>query len=90
MTLIVASSILGGVDDAGVSGSQNELDHLDAHIIGVVSGAFRRLTRGGREITVIGDDGWSASGWNRGRIGREVNEVLANSAGWNELAGTRG
>lgn len=71
--------------DACDSGSQNELDHLDAHLVGIVSGAFRRLSDGTREITVIGDGGWSASG----RFARrEVDAVLADPDGWNELAGT--
>jgi hypothetical protein len=70
--------------DACDSGSQNELDELDRYITGVVSGTFRRLSRRGREITVIGDDGWSA----RGRFGRgEVNGIIADPNGWDELTG---
>lgn len=70
--------------DACDSGSQDELDHLDVHILGIVSGAFRRLSDGGREITVIGDGGWSASGQ---FVRHEVDAVLADPAGWNELTG---
>jgi hypothetical protein len=71
--------------DACDSGSQNELDHFDEHLRGIVRGRFRRLTKGSRTITVIGDDGgWSASG----RFGRrEVDAVLADPRGWNELRG---
>lgn len=71
--------------DACDSGSQTELDYLDTHIVGIVTGVFRRLSDGTREITVIGDGGWSASG----RFARrEIDAVLADPDGWNELAGT--
>lgn len=107
LTLVVARSWIGDVDDAGVvlgvgdpavcvrffpdcgcdacdSGAQDELDHLDVHLRGVVSGRFRRLSDGKREITVIGDGGWSASG---GFARGEVDAVLAGGRGWTELAG---
>lgn len=76
--------------DACDSGSQNELDHLDSHILGVVTGSFRRLTHREAVITVIGDGGWSATGFSRTRrrIGRQVEAVLANPRGWNELTGS--
>jgi Family of unknown function (DUF6226) len=75
--------------DACDSGSQNELDHLDVHLLGIVTGSFRRLTRGKRVITVIGDGGWSASGFRSAarRIGHQVEAVLAEPHGWNELRG---
>jgi hypothetical protein len=75
--------------DACDSGSQNELDHLDAHMVGIVTGSFRRLSDGERVITVIDDGGWSASGFRSTgrRIGREVAAVLANPHGWDELTG---
>ena len=75
--------------DACDSGSQNELDHLDAHLRGIVTGSFRRLTRGKRVITVIGDGRWSASGFSTTarRIGHQVEAVLAEPNGWNELSG---
>jgi hypothetical protein len=41
--------------DACDSGSQDVLDELDEAIVGVVSGAFRRLASGDRVITVSGD-----------------------------------
>jgi len=74
--------------DACDSGSQNELDHLDTHMLAIVTGSFRRLVRGERVITVIGD-GWSASGFTRTgrRIGRQVEAVLAHPRGWHELTG---
>ena len=71
--------------DACDSGSQDELDELDRHIVGIVSGTFRRLTKGSREITVVDDHGWSASG---GFQRREVGRILADPTGWDELAGT--
>ena len=61
--------------DACDSGSQSELDELDRHVVGVVSGSFRRLTHGSREITVVDDHGWSASGQFKRR---EVEAVLAD------------
>jgi hypothetical protein len=75
--------------DACDSGSQNELDHLDTHLIAVVTGAFRRLTRGERTITVIEEGGWSASGFRTAarRIGHQVDAILANPNGWSELSG---
>jgi hypothetical protein len=75
--------------DACDSGSQNELDHLDTHLLGIVTGAFRRLTRGERTVTVIGDGGWSASGFRTTarRIGHQVEAVLADPNGWNDLRG---
>jgi hypothetical protein len=70
--------------DACDSGSQDEVDHLDERILGVVSGTFRRLSDSSRQITVVGENGWSGSGqFDR----REVEAVLANPTGWNELKG---
>ncbi len=71
--------------DACDSGSRDALDELDAHILGIVTGAFRRLTNRTREITVIGDGGWSGSGLHRRD---NVTTILANPTGWNELSGT--
>jgi hypothetical protein len=75
--------------DACDSGSHNELDHLDTHLLGIVTGAFRRLAHGDRIVTVIGDGGWSASGFGATdrRIGSQVEAVLANPDGWSELSG---
>lgn len=74
--------------DACDSGSQNELDHLDNHLRGIVTGSFRRLRDGERIITVIGD-GWSASDFRpmARRTWEEVEDVLAHPEGWDELTG---
>ena len=56
--------------DACDSGSQDELDELDRHVAGIVSGSFRRLTDGERQITVLDEHGWSASGLFRPSPGR--------------------
>jgi hypothetical protein len=70
--------------DACDSGSQDVLDELDEYVLGVVSGAYRRLWKGDREITVIAGVRWSASGlFARG----EVDAVLRRPDGWHELAG---
>lgn len=74
--------------DACDSGSQDVLDELDEAIVGVVSGAFRRLASGDRVITVLGADRWSASSGGSGRFGRgEVAEILADPTGWREVSG---
>ncbi len=70
--------------DACDSGSKDELDRLDQCLLGVVSGTFRRLSDGVREITVLGPDGWSASGgFSRG----EVDQVLADPTAWDDVSG---
>jgi hypothetical protein len=70
--------------DACDSGSQDVLDELDEYIFGVVSGAFRRLWSGDREITVIGGERWNASGnFERG----EVPAILVDPTGWLVLSG---
>jgi hypothetical protein len=71
--------------DACDSGSQDALDELDRHIAGIVSGTFRRLSRGSRTITVLDADGWSASGFSGGH--REVSAVLTDPTGWDEVSG---
>ena len=75
--------------DACDSGSQNELDHLDVHVLSVVTGSFRRLTDGRRVITVIGDGAWSAHGFSSPgvRIGRQVAAVLDDPHGWHDRRG---
>ncbi len=70
--------------DACDSGSQSELDDLERHIVGIVSGSFRRLTDGKREITVLDDDGWSASGQFQRHA---VEAILAEPSRWREFAG---
>jgi Family of unknown function (DUF6226) len=74
--------------DACDSGSQDVLDELDEAIVGVVSGAFRRLASGDRVITVIGTDRWSASSIGSGSFARgEVAGILAGPTGWREVSG---
>ena len=74
--------------DACDSGSQDVLDELDDAIVGVVSGVFRRLSSGDREITVMGTDRWRASSRGSGRFGRgEVAAILADPTGWREVSG---
>ena len=71
--------------DACDSGSQYPLDELDHYVLSVVSGAFRRLSSGAREITVFGDYGgpsWRASGgFQRG----EVRSIVSDPTGWDEV-----
>lgn len=71
--------------DACDSGSQDALGLVDDHILGVVSGVFRHLTRGSRTITVHSADGWSASG---AFDHNEVDRVLADPTGWDEVSGS--
>ena len=70
--------------DACDSGSQDVLNDLDAHLLGIVTGAFRRLSSGRSEITMVGDGRRSASdlppGIDRARI-------LADPIGWDEVSG---
>ena len=70
--------------DACNGGSQEELDRLDGLVCGVVSGAFRRLSRRDSEITVNGARGWSASGM---FDHHDIQRILAHPAGWDELVG---
>ena len=80
---------LVGIPDCGCdacdSGSQIEIDLVDDWIGGIVSGAFRRLSKGDRHITVIGADGWSAVGL-RGRDKPE--KIIADAKKWTELSGS--
>ncbi len=54
--------------DACDSGSQGALDELDEYVLGVVSGAYRKLWRGRRQITVYSKDHMSRSGFERRRV----------------------
>lgn len=51
--------------DACDSGSQAVLDELDEYVLGVVTGEYRRLRRGKRQITVSARDHLSWSGFDR-------------------------
>lgn len=80
--------------DACDGGSQGVLDELDRHVLGVVTGVFRRLSVPGRQITVIEPGSSSASSWMlpgswgaRGFRRGEVDAVLADPTGWDELTG---
>ena len=58
--------------DACDSGSQDALNELDEYVLGVVTGEYRRLRRGKRDITVYSHGHRSSSGfvgpWNLGRF----------------------
>lgn len=54
--------------DACDSGSQDALDVLDEYVLCVVTGAYRKLWRGRREITVFSDGHTSWSGFERRRV----------------------
>ena len=84
--------VIGWIPDCGCdacdSGSQDVLDELDEVIVGVVSGAFRRVVSGDRVITVIGTDRWNASSSGSGGFDRgEVARILADPTGWREVSG---
>ncbi|MEM7287992.1 MAG: DUF6226 family protein [Actinomycetota bacterium] len=70
--------------DACDSGSDADLEHLDAYIRGVVTGEFRRLRRGRQSITVIDPPGWMARGLRRVE---RVGAILANPDRWSETTG---
>jgi Family of unknown function (DUF6226) len=73
--------------DAWDSGSENELDHLDVHMLGIVTGSFRRLSSGKRVITVLGDDDWNASGFHTtARLIRPPGRGGSPRAAWLERA----
>ena len=54
--------------DACDSGSQGALEELDEYVLGVVTGAYRKLWRGRREITVYSDDSMGYSGFHKRRM----------------------
>lgn len=70
--------------DACDSGAQYELDQLDAHIISIVSGRFRRLTHRDQAVTVL-DDGWVECA---DLLPGHVAAVLADPEGWDEISGS--
>ncbi len=70
--------------DACDNGAQLDLDAVDNRLSSIVSGRYRRLTQGDRQITAEAGYGWSATGeWKAG----EVHAVLADPTGWHELSG---
>ena len=70
--------------DACDNGSNHELGQLDEWLEGVVSGVFRRLRKGKREIVVHNNNGWSGTNLRRRD---NVASILQNSKGWDELSG---
>ncbi len=69
--------------DACDSGSLDELEHLDTHMRGIVTGRFRHLSRSGAMVMTVGDGG-RASGLRRPL---RIEHVLANPTGWHEISG---
>lgn len=67
------------------SGSQDALDQLDEHVLGVISGQFRRLTKRDRTIVVESAHSWSASGEFQTE---EIEAVLTDPSGWREVSGS--
>lgn len=77
--------------DACDSGSDNELNWLDDLFAAVITGHYRRLDRGPVTITTgIGTPGtWSMTSTSGQSIDRtEVDDILADPEGWNELSGS--
>ncbi|MGH9086117.1 MAG: DUF6226 family protein [Acidimicrobiales bacterium] len=70
--------------DACDSGSSEAIDLVDDHVIGLITGQFRHLTDGARTIVVHSDSGWRAHGH---FADDEVDAVLADPLGWQELTG---
>ena len=69
--------------DACDSGSQDELDLLDQHLLAIVTGTFRQLRQGDRVITVVGDSRSTGNiDW------RRADRVLADPRGWEDISGT--
>ena len=66
--LILATPYCGC--DACDSGSQAVLDELDEHVLSVVTGTYRRLKRGKREITVVSEGHWGSREFGRRGIGQ--------------------
>lgn len=69
--------------DACDSGSALELENLDTHLMGIVSGEFRRLSDGDRVITVFHNGSLATTGHLE-----DPRAVLADPRGWDELAGS--
>lgn len=75
--------------DACDSGSAAELEYLDLHFRGVISGVFRRLRRGSQSITVIDPPGWGARNLTGFRPRQpRVDAILADPRGWTETSGS--
>lgn len=70
--------------DACDSGSDADLEHLDAYVRGVVTGRFRRLRKGKQSITVVDPPGWMARGLRRFD---RVDVILSRPRRWSEVSG---
>jgi hypothetical protein len=69
--------------DACDSGSQDLLDAVDRCFHAIVTGRYRRLSKGDQVITVVGE---SRSSRNIDR--RRADAVLGHPTGWTEITGT--
>lgn len=70
--------------DACDSGSEDDLRHLDEFLRAIVTGRYRRLTKRRRHIVVVGQDTMS---WTGGSGMDDVQAVLNDPRGWQELSG---
>ena len=70
--------------DACDNGAQLDLDSVDQLLSSLVSGRYRRLTQGGREINADVGHGWVAAGWWEDG---EVEAVVADPTGGHEQSG---
>jgi hypothetical protein len=71
--------------DACDSGSQNEVELVDEHFTGVVTGQFRQLTKGRAAITRVSEASGTSSRGLRGHHKRV--RILEKPKGWTELSG---
>lgn len=69
--------------DACDSGSQDAIDEVDEYVLGVVTGAYRRLWRGDRHVSEMAGRRWASNVGGRS----EMDRVLARPEGWNQLSG---
>lgn len=69
--------------DACDTGAAHELDQIDEYILSIVTGRFRRLSRGDQQITVLDGASWSGTDLSP----RGARDVLADPTGWDEISG---
>ena len=73
--------------DACDSGSADALEELDEHIINVVGGTYRRLSRGSKSVTAT-QNGWHTMGMNSRQVKRMLaRPALQGARGWSEQTG---
>jgi Family of unknown function (DUF6226) len=70
--------------DACDGGSQEELDRLDQYLSHIVTGAFRRLRDGDREIVFLGQAAWDTTG---DISSEEFDRLRDDPSGWQQLTG---